>query len=374
LAIRNFHLLRALSEEFRVRAFALRAPHLPQGTYPHGVEATEIPQSGRVQRRALALLASAATGKAYSPLLYRSGRLERELERAAGTESPAWVVAHSYHVGPLAVESGSPAWIDFHNLDSQIWARMGETAASPLTRWFAASQTPRVRAFESRLASSAAGLSCVSEPDAAALVELAPSARPLLVPNGVDLSRYVFRPEPAAEKLLFFVGDLSWPPNAEGIRWFRRQVWPLVLARHPDASAEILGREPPRDLARESVSNFRLLGEGEDTRPLWRRAAVALVPLRAGGGTRLKILEAAASGVPVVSTSVGAEGLDLVAGEEILLADDERTFADEVASLLADPAKRERIARAARARVASLYDWTAIGRRLAERLLERGAA
>src|SRR5262249_35431141 len=159
---------------------------------------------------------------------------------------------------------------------------------------------------------------CVSELDARALRGLSPRASPLVVPNGVDLSRYLFRSEPAAAKTVFFVGDLSWPPNANAVRWLAREVWPRILPEHPDATAEILGREPPADLAGGSDPSLRLLGEGTDTRPHWARTAVAVVPLRAGGGTRLKILEAAACGVPVVSTSIGAEGLDFEAGSEIL--------------------------------------------------------
>ena len=113
--------------------------------------------------------------------------------------------------------------------------------------------------------------------------------------------------------MVFFVGDLSWPPNAEGLRWFRERVWPLVRRGAPEASAEILGRDAPADLARDASDAFRIHG-GDDTRPFWSRAAVSVVPLLAGGGTRLKILESAACGVPVVSTAIGAEGLDLDAG------------------------------------------------------------
>ncbi len=354
-----------------MKAFVLRASHLPDGEYPSGVEPGEYPQADRLRRRVVAAAESLLSGRAYPPLLYRSRALERGLARAASEEKPAWLVAHSYHVGPFALHAESDAWIDFHNLDSQIWDRVGQTASSPLTRWFAGLQAPRVRAVEAALARSAAGISCVSASDARSLKDLCPGARPIVAPNGVDLSRYAFRSAPVPEKNVFFVGDLSWPPNAEAIRWLQREIWPRVRREHRDAVAEILGRGPPADLMRGGNPSFRLLGEGDDTRPYWARAAVAVVPLRAAGGTRLKILEAAACGVPVVTTSIGAEGLAFEPGREILLADDAERFAAGINALLGDVGRRAEIARAARARVEGSYDWSPIGRHWAAELLSR---
>lgn len=370
LAIRNFYLLRALAAEFRVRALVLRPPHLASRPedYPPDVDVEEFAQRRRTLRRATAVAASLLSGEAYSPLLYRSRRLARRLEEAVDQERPAWIVAHSYHVGPFALGRGRPAWIDFHNLDSQIWSRMGETAASRLVRLFARFQARRVATFERQLLAAANGVSCVSAEDAQALHALAPTVEPCLVPNGVDLDRYTFRAEPAADKMVFFVGDLTWPPNAEGIRWFRESVWPRVARLQPDARVEILGRGVPADLRRASEPRFRLLGEGDDTRPYWKRAAVAIVPLRAAGGTRLKILEAAACGVPVVATTVGAEGLGFRPGTEIVLRDDPSEFADAVVHLLAEPEARHRQAAAARAGVEKKYEWDRIGERLLREL------
>ena len=170
--------------------------------------------------------------------------------------------------------------------------------------------------------------------------------------------------------VLLFVGDLSWAPNAEGLRWFADSVWPLVRSRLPRARVEVLGRAVPPDLRRRAP-DWIFLGEGGDTRPLWARADVAIVPLRAGGGTRLKILEAAACGVPVVSTTVGAEGLELASEAEILLRDDPPAFADALVRLLGDTALRRGIAASARLRVEKRYDWRRVGAELAAALLSR---
>ena len=370
LAIRNHALLAALAEEFRVRAFSLVDPD-PDRRYaaepPAGVELESVPQNPRGRRRAAAFAGSLIGGGAYSERLYRSALLERRLGSAVRGERPAWVLAHSYHVAPAALSTGAPVWIDFHNLDSEIWRRVAETEGSPARRAFARLQAPRVARLESELAAAASGISCVSERDAGAIRALGPRAVPFVAPNGVDLDRYAMRPAQPGGGLVFFVGDLSWPPNAEAVRWLRDRVWPELALRRPGARAEILGRGAPPDLASSAAApnGFVLLGEGGDTRLHWARVSVAVVPLLAGGGTRLKILEAAASGVPVVATPVGAEGLDLENGTEILLRGDPVGFAEAVASLLANPAAARRQAEAARARVAARYGWRAIGREFA---------
>jgi len=373
LAIRNYHLLLSLAREFRVKSFALLPPHLAgePSEYPPGVEAEDVPQGYRLMRQGLALGWGLLPGSAYSEILYRSRRLSALLSRRAAAEKPAWVVAHSYHVGRAALASGHPAWIDFHNVDSEIWRRMGETAASPLARAFARSQSPRAAELERRLVRAASGISCVSKRDAERLAAFGSRSAPLVVSNGVDLTRYRFRAAPRAGEVVLFVGDLGWAPNAEGVRWFRGEVWPEVRRLRPAARAEVLGRNAPAGLLREGGPDFAFLGDVDDTRPCWEAASVAVVPLRAGGGTRLKILEAAACGVPVVSTSLGAEGLKLEKGAEILLADDARSFAAAVAALLSDPAAASKQARTARSRVERLYGWDEIGRRFASELRAR---
>jgi glycosyltransferase involved in cell wall biosynthesis len=371
-AIRNYQLIRALGERFRVRAFALRAPHLSgrDAEFPPGVDVEEFPQPGRLLRRAAAAGASLLHGDAYSPRLYRSGALAARLREAVSSERPSWIVAHTYHVAPLALGQGTRSWVDFHNLDSQIWERVGETASSFPVRAFARLQAPRVRAFEAGLVTRAAGVSCVSSLDAVRLTELGGGPVPLVVPNGVDLSRYEFRPLRPDTGSLLFVGDLSWPPNAEALRWFAKDVWPLVRAAAPRARVRVLGRGAPPDLAR-AAPEWELLGEGGDTRPEWARADAAIVPLRAAGGTRLKVLEAAACGVPVLSTSVGAEGLDLEPEKEVLLRDEPAGFAEAAVRLLGSAQLRTSLAKAARERVERRYDWARIGASFAEELLRR---
>ncbi len=373
LAIRNYHLLKALAERFEVRVLCLVDPERAYGggQAPPGVEVELVAQLRRGPRRAVAAAVSVLTGRAYSELLYRSAAMARRIAEEARARSPRWIIAHSYHVAPLAMTAGRPVWIDFHNVDSEIWARTGQHASSSAVRLFARAQARRVRTLERDLVRRAAGLSCVSERDAGLLSGLGAGSAPFVVPNGVSLSRYAFEPGPRHEDLVLFVGDLSWPPNAEGVRWLGREVWPRLRRLRPGARVEVLGRDAPADLLRLASPDFVFVGEGEDTRPYWARASVAVVPLSSGGGTRLKILEAAACGAPVVSTSVGAEGLEFAADAEILVRDEPAAFAAAIALLLDDRPAARRQAAAARARVEARYDWERIGREFAGALSER---
>ena len=369
LAIRNHALISALAGEFRVRAFALSDPERAyEGEWPAGVDAEIVPQPPRRVRRAFAAAASLAAGGAYSERLYRSAELQRRVAEAASKGEARWVVAHSYHVGPAAMAAGPPVWIDFHNLDSEIWQRTAETAAGSAVRRFAVTQAGRVRALEAELARAAAGLSCVSERDAEALRALGPGSAPLVVPNGVDLARHAFRREAPPGETVLFIGDLSWPPNADAVRWLLAEIWPRVRAVRSGARLVIVGRSAPADLPGAAAADVVFAGEGGDAREHWRAAAVAAVPLRAGGGTRLKILEAAATGVPVVSTSIGAEGLAFAEEAEILRRDDAESFAHALVTLLSDPGAARRQAAAARARVEARYGWGPIGKTFASAL------
>src|SRR5713101_1033061 len=162
LAIRNYYLLGALAQVFRVRCIALLPPHLRgTGEYPPGVEVEEVPQAARALRRAAAAASGAVGRRAFPELLYRSRRLLSRLREHVARQAPAWIVAHSYHVAPAALAAGPPVWVDFHNVDSEIWRRMRGRSSRP-SRVFLAWQAPRIERLEKDILRRAAGISCVS--------------------------------------------------------------------------------------------------------------------------------------------------------------------------------------------------------------------
>ena len=202
----------------------------------------------------------------------------------------------------------------------------------------------------------------VSENDRNTFGSFLDSDKLTVIQTGVDVD--YFKPMPATEQpnSLVFTGSMDWLPNEDGIVYFVREILPLIRQQVPDVSLRIVGRKPSADLQSLAARQERveLTGWVEDVRPFLARGAVCIVPLRIGGGTRLKIFEAMAMGKAVVSTSIGAEGLPLRPDENILLADDPGTFAQRVASLLRDATRRREIGLAARKLVAEKYSWARI--------------
>ena len=159
-----------------------------------------------------------------------------------------------------------------------------------------------------------------------------------------------------------FLGGLHWPPNADGVAWFAREVWPKVLPQDPEALLTVIGKNPPRSLleSEEAIPNLEVTGNVEDPLPYLAETTVFIVPLHAGGGMRVKIIDAWSWGLPVVSTSIGAEGVQYRHGDNLLIADDADTFADAVLRLLNDPELGDCLARAGRNTVETQYDWRKI--------------
>jgi len=195
------------------------------------------------------------------------------------------------------------------------------------------------------------------------------------VPNGVDTEFFAPGPGAAEERFggleLVFTGGMGYLPNADGARWFLERIFPLILRGRPDARITFVGKDPPAALcALAQPGQIVFTGRVEDVRLFAHAAHVFVVPLRIGGGTRLKILEALAMELSLVSTSIGADGLDLRDGEDLLLADEPRAFADAVLALAKDRARARRLAASGRARVLERYDWKVTTKPLLDALAE----
>jgi glycosyltransferase involved in cell wall biosynthesis len=254
-----------------------------------------------------------------------------------------------------------PCVVAAHNVETDLWSRLAQADSSPARRWFLGLQARRMARFERISFAGAAFATAVSAEDARR-IEGWGCARVALVPNGVDLEGCPFLPEEAVEpERVLFIGALDWRPNVDGIHWFLREVHPRLKERVA-CKLWLVGRNPPRWLLdpKNVPPGVEVVGEVPDVRPFLERSAVSIVPLRAGGGSRLKILEAFAHGRPVVSTTVGAEGLTAVNGRDLLLADEPVAFAEAIARLLADAARRRELAAAGRRLVEAEYGWQRI--------------
>jgi glycosyltransferase involved in cell wall biosynthesis len=267
---------------------------------------------------------------------------------------------------------GMPTVLVKQNVEAQMWASLtaGKDIATP--GWaLTALEARALRRWEGRAAACFSRVVTVSESQCEALAALGcPRKRIAVVFNGVDTD--YFAPVdvgqvdalPSARTLsykLAFIGALFWYPNADTACWMASEIWPHVRAQEPAAKLFLVGQEPTAPVrALAAMPGVTVTGTVPDVRPYLADAAVVVVPTRVSGGTRLKVLEALAMGKAVVSTSVGAEGLDLVPGRELVVADGAVAFADAVVALLRDPARRAELGAAGRAAVVARYDWQVI--------------
>jgi len=266
---------------------------------------------------------------------------------------------------------------DAHNaewvLQHRAWrADLGRPRGWPGAA-YSAVQTWKLRRFERRVLRAADGVVAVSAADEAALRDLGPLGPVALVPNGVDTELYrPANPELVDPALCVFTGKMDFRPNVDAMAWFRQAVWPRVRQARSDARLAIVGRDPSARVVAlaDPGMGVEVTGAVPDVQPWLARAGVVVVPLRVGGGTRLKVLEAMAMGKAIAATSLGVEGLDLAPGREVVVADDPAALARGVADLMSDADLRRRLGERARARAVADYRWEALVPAI-ERLYDR---
>ena len=251
-----------------------------------------------------------------------------------------------------------------HNVEYQIWQRLAGLERRPWLRPLFELEWRKMRAREADMCRLADLTIAVSDDDRRRLERLAPGIRAASIPTGVDTD--YFTPVPAAERPahLVFSGSMDWHPNEDAVIHFVDTILPRIRAEVAGTTFTVVGRNPTsrlREIA-ERVGGVTVTGTVDDVRPSIAEAAVYVVPLRAGGGTRLKIFEALAMGRPVVSTTVGAEGLGIGPGRHYVCADDPGDFAGAVVALLRDPDRRRQLGDAGRRLVESCYSWPTIAR------------
>jgi glycosyltransferase involved in cell wall biosynthesis len=294
---------------------------------------------------------------------YRCDKAAGEIARLDSTQDFDLVIADFLSMTPNVIASGidpTKVVVFQHNVESLIWKRHFVTARNPLMKLLMYVQWRRFERYERETCARFQGVIAVSEDDALRFVKECGLRNVLgYVPTGVDVdyfSAFEHRPEPGH---LVFLGSMDWMPNITGIVDFVRTTWPSIKRAHPEAKLTIVGRNPApavQALARHD-SSIEVTGTVDDVRPYLQRAAVSIVPLSVGGGTRIKIFEAMAMGVPVVSTAVGAEGLPVTEGTDILIGDAPDAFAQRVGVLLGDAAQAHAIGRAGQKLVAERFSW-----------------
>ena len=375
--IRTLEMLRHLRRRHEIHYVAFETPSQPEGVARSGEYSTRAyPVAQQIpDKRSLAFAAELALGWVTSlPVTvrrYRSPAMRRVLEGLLREQDFDALVCDFIFPG---VNLPEPArWTVFqHNVETIVWRRHAETAKDPLRRLYFGLQARRMFEFERWLCLAARKVVAVTDADVKSMRELFSLSRVAAVSTGVDTEYFAGPASPPRVADLEFVGSMDWMANIDGASWFLDEVLPRIRRRKPECSLAIVGRNPPPALVArlERKSGVMVTGTVPDVRPYLWGSSVSIVPLRVGSGTRLKIFEAMAAGIPVVSTAIGAEGLPVRSGETLLLADTAEAFAARCVELLADAQQRERLTRAAHDLVASRYSWDAVAREFERQLIE----
>jgi sugar transferase (PEP-CTERM/EpsH1 system associated) len=304
----------------------------------------------------------------YAIARYRSEAMQSAIRRAvseARAKTPIDLLLCDFLTPSVNVPPGLgvPLALFQHNVEAAIWARHAEVPGSILRRRYMREQWRRMLVFERRECQRYDQVIAVSEADRDVFMHEYGVERTIAVPTGVDTD--FFRPAGNVGRQphqIVFIGSMDWMPNEDGVRWFVHESLPLIRRQVPDAIFTIVGRDPSpsvRALAAQ-VTGVTVTGTVPDVRPFIEGSAAVVVPLRVGGGTRLKIFEAMAMERPIVSTTIGAEGLPVVDGRELLIADDPVAFANATARLLLDPRSGDALGAAGARMVRSGFGWAGV--------------
>ena len=372
-AIRSYNVLRLLARDYDVTALCfyrratttdLAASLAALRAMVPVVEAFPIEQEHSKARLLWDHARSVLTGRAYTAFAYESAAFTHAL--VSHLEHETFALAHldSLDLGAyVPALAGIPIVAVHQNVESALLRRRAANEANAARRAYLRMQARLMEKEERRWSPRVALNLAVSDADAAELRALAPNARFAMIPNGVDVDTFV-PSKVAAEDGIVFVGGMSWFPNADALEFFEEEILPLVRARDESVKVTWVGRAKPDVIERYAKRRIHLTGHVDDIRPYVAKAACYVVPLRIGGGTRLKILDAWAMGKAVVSTSVGCEGLEAVDGQNILVRDDPAAFAAAVATVLHDSGLRAALEHNARFTAEQLYSWDVIGERM----------
>jgi polysaccharide biosynthesis protein PslH len=372
--IRTLETLRRLHQWHEVHYVAFEDPTQPEGLARSGEYCSKAyPVAHQLVDKGSPVFALQLAGGLLSRLpvavsRYRSAAMQRKLAEITQREKFDCIVCDFLFPAPNMPRL-EECLLFQHNVEATIWKRYAGHNSGPKKFYFQL-QAKRMQQYEREVCRAVRKVIAVSEADAEAMRRDYGAERVFAAPTGVDLD-YFARPEHCEKTAdLAFLGSMDWMPNIDGITWFVREVLPLIRAKRPECTLAIVGRRPGPEVRRlaDQDQRIKLTGTVSDVRPWLFGAEVSIVPLRIGGGTRLKIYESMAAKSPVVSTAIGAEGLDVAHGQNISIADSPCDFAESCLSLLDNPAERERLANSAWNLVASKYSWEVVARGM-ERLL-----
>jgi sugar transferase (PEP-CTERM/EpsH1 system associated) len=368
--VRVYQLLKAAALRHQVHLLALATEADAASAVPalraEGFQIQVVPHE---LARLPAALACLAAGRSFYRELFRNSTFARILRQRLMSDQYDAVQCEYAYMAQYVIPWPDTRWIlDEHNIEYRISQTTAATRG-PRPSFYSlyAAREWRLRQREEQKAWSHMDLVLTASPeDDKILREAAPATATAIIPNGVDPAYYAPHHTRASAQShsVVFVGDMRYRPNSDAVMWFCREIWPLILREFPRATFTVVGRIAPSVRSVQSTPQVRFTDWVQDTRPYLRESMLAVVPLRAGSGTRLKVLESFAMELAVVSTAQGYEGLDVVPGRHLMRADDAESFARGIITLLGNPDRCRSLGAAGRLLVESRYSWTSIGERL----------
>ena len=378
--IRTFNLLRRLAQRQRITYLCHRNPDAQESA--QGIAAlTEVgirpiivdhilPTKSGIGFYAR-LFGNLFSSLPYSVAMHTSAALRQAVLKLAADDPPdLWHCEWSPYAQTLRTSAARriPWLVMAHNLESLIWQRYTETETQPLKRWYIRQQWKKYETFERWAYQTADITVAVSAEDARLMQSRFGAAHVTVVDNGVDTTTFVPNPKQTRDpRRILFLGSLDWRPNLDAVRLLIEEIFPAVLAQEAQARLIVVGRKPP-DWLRSAAQRpgIELHADVPDVMPFLVSAGMLAVPLRIGGGSRLKILEALAAGVPVITSTVGVEGLHLDAGTHVTIADGVAAMTTALVEGLRQPAALQQQALAGRQRVLARYNWDKLALQLEE--------
>jgi polysaccharide biosynthesis protein PslH len=374
--LRSFHIAKELAKLHEVTLFTFYAEeendeHPTLVSLFHKVVTHPMKiRSGRGIGEALRYLATYFSPLPYVLAKYYHPEVARRLRSVLAADKYDVIICDFLTPAPvIPFDRGIPVVVFTHNVEAMIWKRHWEVAENSFWKLAFRREYHKMQATELRILRQSEHVLTVSDTDTDYFARQIDRAKLTTVPTGVDTD--YFRPTSGEmPDNLVFTGSMDWMPNEDGILYFAEQVLPLIRRRRPNVKLWVVGRKPGKrvEALAESDSGIHVTGRVEDVRPYIAKGSVYVVPLRVGGGTRLKIFEAMAMGKAVVSTTIGAEGLPVTSGSDIVLADSPELFASAVCDLLESPEKRKSLGQAARKLVEERYSWAAVAKHVDEAL------
>lgn len=360
---RTYNLLRRLSTEFNFTLVCFGRPDerafdlTPLREFCELFVIERAASPGTIK----AALLSLTSLKPITMTLYRTPEMRACLADLIATRTFAAVHVESFYMAQNLPDAlAIPVLLCEPSIEYKAWGRFARVAKPFYQRPAVALESLKMRAFEPRAWRAVDCVGVMSDFDRALVNSVAPGVTVVETPNGVDTDFFTNQGQARQPNTALYMGDYKYFPNTEAVDYFMREMMPLIRAQCPDFTLTLLGKDaPPAFLALsdDPTSGLKVAGLVDDTRPYLGRSAVFVCPQRSGGGTRFKLLESMASGCPVVSTTLGAEGLEAVHERDLLIADTPRAFAESVLRVLADPALANRLGSAGRDLILSRHSW-----------------